>query len=116
MSQTYLPEQDTRVTQIIYVLYLAGLITGSVTTLIGAIMAYVYRSDASPWLQEHYRYLIRTFWIGVLYSIAAFMLGVIGIGFLVMPLLALWLIVRCVIGLKAARADQPPAKPDTWLW
>lgn len=116
MTQTYLPEQDTRVTQIIYVLYLAGLITGSVTTLIGAIMAYVYRSDASPWLREHYRYLIRTFWIGTLYGCIAFLLGVIGIGFLIMPLLALWLIVRCVIGLKAVRADQAPAKPNTWLW
>lgn len=107
---------ETTVPQVIYVLYLAGLITVNATLLIGVVMAYVYRGDAAPWLREHYRYQIRTFWIGMLYSIAAFMLSVVFIGFLIWPLLAVWLIVRCVIGLRDVRRGQPPANPGSWLW
>ena len=80
MTEQYLPKQDTRPTQIIYALYLAGLVTANVTLLIGVIIAYVYRKEAAPWLQAHYRYLIRTFWIGSLYFIVTFTLSLIFIG------------------------------------
>lgn len=116
MSQAYLPDDDTRAPQIIYVLYLAGLITGTVTLLIGVIVAYVYRGDATPWLREHYRYLIRTFWIGALYSSVAFFLSLIVIGAILWPLLMVWLVVRCVIGIRDVRRHQPPPRPGSWLW
>ena len=48
MTEQYLPKQDTRPTQIIYALYLAGLVTANVTLLIGVIIAYVYRKEAAP--------------------------------------------------------------------
>ena len=38
MTEQYLPKQDTRPTQIIYALYLAGLVTANVTLLIGVII------------------------------------------------------------------------------
>lgn len=116
MNQTYLPEQDTRVPQIVYALYLAGLLTGSITMLIGVIVAYVYRDDAAPWLREHYRYQIRTFWIGTLYSIIAFVLSIIAVGALLWPALVIWLIVRCVIGWREVRRHQAPPRPTSWLW
>lgn len=109
-------KDEISVPQIIYVLYLAGLITANVTLLIGVIMAYVYRGDAPLWLKEHYRYQIRTFWIGLLYSIIAFVLTLIAVGVLIWPLLMVWLIVRCVIGLRGLRRGQPPANPTSWLW
>tara|TARA_R100000353_G_C6350351_1_gene153093 strand:+ start:128 stop:484 length:357 start_codon:yes stop_codon:yes gene_type:complete len=116
MTEQYLPKQDTRPTQIIYALYLAGLVTANVTLLIGVIIAYVYRKEAAPWLQAHYRYLIRTFWIGSLYFSVTFTLSLIFIGTLLWPLLVVWLGVRCIIGWVAVRKGQPPARPGSWLW
>ena len=109
-------KDEITVPQIIYVLYLAGLITANVTLLIGVIMAYVYQGDAASWLREHYRYQIRTFWIGMLYSIVTFVLSLIVVGVLIWPLLMVWLIVRCVIGLRDLRRGQPPSNPGSWLW
>ena len=111
MTEQYLPKQDTRPTQIIYALYLAGLVTANVTLLIGVIIAYVYRKEAAPWLQAHYR-----FWIGSLYFIVTFTLSLIFIGTLLWPLLVVWLGVRCIIGWVAVRKGQPPARPGSWLW
>lgn len=116
MTQTPVNSDDITVPQVIYVLYLAGLITVNATLLIGVVMAYVYRGDAAPWLREHYRYQIRTFWIGMLYSIVAFVLSLVAVGMLAWPLLMGWLIIRCVIGLRDVRRRQPPANPGSWLW
>ena len=116
MSNSSIPQADTRTPQVVYALFLAGLVTANVTLLIGVIIAYVYRKDAAPWLQDHYRFLIRTFWIGSLYFCIAFVLSLILIGYLLWPLLAVWLGVRCVLGWMAVRNGQPPARPDSWLW
>lgn len=109
-------KNEIAVPQVIYVLYLAGLITVNATLLIGVVMAYVYRGEAAPWLREHYRYQIRTFWMGMLYSLVAFVLSLVAVGALVWPLLMVWLVVRCVIGLRDVRRGQPPANPASWLW
>lgn len=116
MSNTYIPSDDLRTPQIVYALFLAGLVTANITLLIGVVIAYVYRKDAAPWLQTHYRYLIRTFWIGCLYFCVAFVLSLVFIGALLWPLLAVWLGVRCVLGWMAVRHQQPPNRPDSWLW
>lgn len=116
MPNSSIPQDNTRTPQIIYALFLAGLVTANVTLLIGVIIAYVYRKDAAPWLQDHYRFLIRTFWIGSLYFCIAFVLSLILIGYLLWPLLAVWLGVRCVLGWMAVRNGQPPARPGSWLW
>lgn len=116
MTQNYLPRDEIRPPQIVYALYLAGLVTANITLLIGVIIAYVYRNDAAPWLQLHYRYLIRTFWIGLLYASIAFVLSIIMIGTLLWPLLAVWLGVRCILGWVEVRKGQPPARPASWLW
>lgn len=116
MTQRYIPRDEIRPPQIIYALYLAGLVTANITLLIGVVIAYVYRKEAAPWLQAHYRYMIRTFWIGTLYSIIAFMLSIILVGLLLWPLLAVWLGVRCVLGWLNVRKGEPPTRPNSWLW
>ncbi|MCG7600515.1 hypothetical protein MHM84_12005 [Halomonas sp. McH1-25] len=115
-EQQHARQQDITIPQVIYVLYLAGLITVNATLLVGVVMAYVYRGDAPRWLRAHYRYQIRTFWIGLVYSIAAFFLSLVAVGALAWPLLAVWLVVRCVIGLRDVRRRRSPANPYSWLW
>jgi uncharacterized membrane protein len=82
------------VAKIVYVLYLASLLTG-VTALVGVVMAYVYQGEAPDWLKTHYRFQIRTFWLGLLFGFVGLVLSVILIGYLVFVFLVVWLVVRC---------------------
>jgi uncharacterized membrane protein len=100
---------------VIYVLYLLGLVVG-VTSLVAVVMAYVYRGGGPEWTASHYRFQIRTFWIGLLYGVAGLVLAFILIGWLVLAFALVWMIVRCVKGLKFAAAGEPYPNPAAWLW
>lgn len=104
---------NTDTAKIIYVLYLAGLLTG-VTVLIGVVMAYIYRDTAPDWLKTHYEFQIRTFWIMLLYGIIAGVLTLVFIGFLLMLILTVWWIVRCVKGLNLLAQQLPYPDPKGW--
>ncbi|MEQ8298213.1 MAG: hypothetical protein RIB55_17215 [Nitratireductor sp.] len=100
--------------QIIYVLYLVSLAIG-VTALIGIVLAHMNRGKAGGWVETHYTWAIRTFWIGVLYGVICVVLAVIGIGFLLMIAVAVWAIVRIVIGLQKSSREEPIDNPESWL-
>jgi uncharacterized membrane protein len=101
--------------RIIYVLYLVSLVVG-VTLIIGVIMAYVNQASAPAALRTHYRYIIRTFWIGLLYVLLGSVLLAVAVGLVVLPLVGVWFVVRCVKGLKLLGERQPIPNPTTWLW
>jgi uncharacterized membrane protein len=96
---------------IIYILYLVPL---GVTHVVGVILAYVARDSAPPWLWTHYTYLIRSFWMGLLYFLAACVLCVLLIGFALLPLVFLWFVVRCAVGLIRLFRGEPIPHPETW--
>lgn len=106
---------DTTIPMVIYALHLASLVTGGLTSLVGVVIAYVYRGEGPAWLDEHYRYQIRTFWIGLLYFCVSGLLTLILIGFVLLFALAVWLIVRCVKGFKGLQEQRAPDNVDTWL-
>ena len=108
------PDQG-KTANIIYVLYLASIIVG-VTSIIGVIMAYVNRSGAPEWVQTHYQFQIRTFWIGLLIGVIGFVTLLIIIGWLILLFYLIWLIVRCVKGMNYISKAQPYPNPTTWLW
>ena len=60
--------EDRTMPIICYALYLLGFATGS-TAIIGVIIAYSSRATAGPVMQSHYTFLIRTFWLGILFAI-----------------------------------------------
>jgi uncharacterized membrane protein len=106
---------DSNLTNIIYILYLVGIAVG-ITTIVGVIMAYVNDGAAPAWLRSHYRYQIRTFWIGMLYGLLGTLLSLVGIGLLVFPLLLIWWIVRCVKGMRALGDRRGVDNPAAWLF
>ena len=59
----------------------------------------------------HYTFQIRTFWISLLFGIVAVLLAFVGIGFLLMIVIAVWIIVRCIKGLQAAANGQSDSGP-----
>lgn len=101
--------------KLVYILYLASLVFG-ITGLIGVIMAYINRNDAPEWLQQHYRFQIRTFWIGLVYVLVGFLLTFVLVGFLVLLFYLIWMIIRCVKGMKALDQQQAPANVTGWLF
>jgi len=99
---------------LIYILYLLGFIIG-LTPLIGVIFAYLNRGKAGGWVDTHYTYQIRTFWIAFLTGIIGLVLMFVLIGFLVFVVLAIWLIIRCIKGLQLASRGEPIPDPETWM-
>jgi uncharacterized membrane protein len=103
------------IAKLVYVLYLSSLVVG-VTALVGVVMAYVHRGDAPEWLKTHYRYQIRTFWLGILYAAVGLLLTLAVVGIVVLGCVMVWLVVRCVKGLKQVGRGEPMPDPGTWLW
>jgi uncharacterized membrane protein len=104
---------STETAKIIYILYLVGL-AFFLTSIVGVVMAYINQDDGPDWLRAHYRYQIRTFWISLLYGFVSFLLCFIIIGFILIPVVLVWWIVRCVKGLKYL--DQQASVPDPAGW
>jgi uncharacterized membrane protein len=52
----------------VYILYLVGFFTG-ITALAGVIIAYMQVSRSDQISRSHFRFQIRTFWIGLLYLV-----------------------------------------------
>src|SRR5512140_3240114 len=107
--------QSDSTAKIVYILYLVSLVSG-VTALIGVILAYVNVGDAPEPFRTHYRFQIRTFWIGILYSIACGLLTLVVVGAFLFVLVAIWFVVRCAKGLQSLGRGEPYPNVDTWLW
>ncbi len=107
---------ETTIPMVVYVLYLIGLATG-VAAVIGVVLAYVNRDKvAGTWLTSHYRYQIRTFWIGLLICVVGGITVLVGIGFLILLGFAVWVAVRSILGINRLANRQPIANPAAWLW
>lgn len=101
--------------KLVYGLYLVSILVG-LTMLIGLVMAHINRGRvAGSWAESHYTYQIRTFWIGLLYTLISILLMFVLIGFLLIFLVLIWVFARCIRGLQWAGAGQPVPQPKTWL-
>ncbi|WP_022670573.1 DUF4870 family protein [Hippea alviniae] len=105
---------DEKNARIVYYLYLASLVVG-ITAIVGVIMAYVNKNEAADWVKTHYRFQIRTFWIGLAFGLVSALLCIVIIGYLLLIGVAIWFIFRCVKGLTYLEKKQPYPDPETWL-
>lgn len=99
----------------VYVLYLAGFFTG-VTAVVGAIIAWMQVERADPVSRSHFRFQIRTFWIGLLLLVVGAITLHVGVGALILLWWLVWTAVRCVKGLLAINAGEPIDNPESWLF
>lgn len=98
----------------IYVLYGLGYFTG-ISALIGVVIAHVKVEDADPMLRSHYQFLIRTFWIGLLYNAIGIPLCFVLIGIPLMLWWFVWSVIRIVKGALLLTEHKPIANPRSWL-
>ncbi|MGB7405145.1 MAG: hypothetical protein WA906_05610 [Pacificimonas sp.] len=117
-SETGIDDLTSNKPLITAIVMLLGIVSGGLTTLVGGIMAYIFKGEVTPgsWEESHYRYHIRTFWGSVVGVIVATILMIVLIGFLLFPVLAVWLGVRCVLALIKANERKPMPNPETWLF
>lgn len=109
-------EQDTAGNaKLVYILYLVGLVVG-VTGIIGVVMAYLNRNEAQDWLATHYQFQIRTFWIGALFMLLGGLTAIFFIGYFVMLFWIVWLVVRCIKGMKYLDQQAAHPAPKAWLF
>jgi uncharacterized membrane protein len=100
--------------RLVYILYLVGLLFGP-AAIAGVIIAYVNMSGAPVWLQSHYCFQIRTFWIGALFLLLGILTTLLLVGYLVLLLWAVWVIVRCAKGLQALDRKETYPNPVGWM-
>jgi len=107
--------EDGRTANLIYILHLLSLLFG-ITSLIGVIMAYVNKGSAPDWVQSHYRFQIRTFWIALLVAVigAATTPFIVGIPILLFVLV--WWILRCVKGMRYIAEGRGHPEPASWMF
>lgn len=97
----------------VYILYILSAFSGGAAGLVGLIVAYVCKSD-SELASSHRQYQIRQFWLTVLYVIIAIITFFIGLGVFIGIGVAIWSIVRPIVGLKCLYQNKPIANPTTW--
>ena len=123
----YPATEDRAMPVVVYVLYILGLFHG-LTLIVGLIMAYVLRGGAGPVMASHYTYVIRTFWVSLIWGIIGgaimlvsipLMLVLIGFpllwaGGVVCGLAWLWALVRCIVGLVRLADGRPIERPMSY--
>lgn len=84
---------------IVYGLQAATFFTGGMTLFAGIIINYVRREDAQgSWIESHFRWQIRTFWITLVWTVVGFATLILLIGKGILLAISLWLIYRIVKG------------------
>lgn len=89
-------ESLVQLTHVTYALYALGLLTAGLIAVAGLIIAYVKLDDAKgTYIESHMRWLIRTFWWGLGWSLLVwvFVFITLGIGLLIAWLFwgAIWI-------------------------
>lgn len=98
---------------VIYILYLVPFAFG-VTHIVGLVLAYVNRETAPPWLKSHFAFQVRTFWIGLLYFVVACIACLLLVGFVLVPMVIIWFIIRCALGINYLMKNEPYPRPESW--
>ena len=106
---------SSSIAKVNYILQIISTIIG-VTGIIAVVIAYINKEDSEDWLQTHYRFQIRTFWIGVLYiTLGLFLLQVV-IGVFILIFTFFWLVIRCAKGLKQLEKSEPVKNVESWFF
>ena len=93
--------------EVAYALLAGSLITG-ISGIAGVVIAYLKRDEAmGTLLESHFRWIIRTFWWSLLWSVIGAITMLILVGFAVLFATAIWFIYRVAKGWLELRAGRP---------
>jgi len=97
----------------VYIIYLLDLLVPLIS-IVGLIIAYVYRDGNNGFENSHFRFQIRTFWILLIYSIISFVTMIIIVGYLLGFITVIWFIIRCIKGIKEFSSGKEVENVTRW--
>ncbi len=113
MSESTQASQQT--VKLVYLLFIANIII-QFLGFVAVVIAYIHKDDAAAWLQSHYQFQIRTFWMGLLYLFIGVLFAFFLVGYLILVFWVIWVVVRCVKGMKYLDQQKPHPNPTSWLF
>ncbi|WP_439238356.1 DUF4870 family protein [Lonepinella sp. BR2919] len=99
---------------IAYALFGAGILFGGLPAIAGVILAYIKKGEVFGAYQDHYHFLIRTFWGTLLGFVLGGILTIIGIGALIIFAVFIWYIFRVVVGALRLK-ENATITPTGWF-
>lgn len=84
--------------------------------IVGIVLAVMNEDKAPDWIKTHYRYLIRTFWLGLVGGLIGAALTVILIGWLLIISLFVWYIIRIYKGWSYFSEGKAHPDPTTMMF
>lgn len=94
-------------TLVVYALYALSVFTG-ITAVVAIIINYIKKQDVQGTLYEsHFRWQIRSFWFGLLWTFLAALTLFVGIGFILLPIVGIWYVYRQVKGFLRLNDGKP---------
>lgn len=101
-------DNEKVVVWVCYGLYGLGLLGLLVPSIAALIVNYIKVDQSRPPYTEHHRWLIRTFWWGLLWGVLGAVLTLVGIGVVILFAVAVWWLYRLVKGALALSENRAP--------
>lgn len=93
----------------VYILQALSFFTSGITGLAGLIINYLKLDDVSgTWVEPHFRWQIRTFWLGLLWGVIGAITTFVLIGWFILLGVVIWVIYRVVRGALALNDGKAP--------
>lgn len=92
---------------ITYALHALGILGTVVPVIVAIVVNYIKADDSLPLYQLHHRWMIRTFWWGLLWAVVGTALIIVLIGWAILFVVFVWWIYRLVKGFLALMDDRP---------
>jgi len=100
-------EAGKRAATLVYALQAASFLL-AITFIAAVIINYVKKDDvAGTWLESHFRWQIRTFWFAALWTCFGFITLIMGVGYVILIAVAIWIIYRIAKGWLALADGKP---------
>jgi len=94
---------------LVYILQGLSFFLGGITALVGVIINYVKMDEVrGTWIEPHFRWQIRTFWIGLLWLVIGTITLMLIVGWFILLGMAIWVIYRIVKGALALNDGKAP--------
>lgn len=99
--------QEKRIVVIAYALFAVAVLGLWVPSIAGVVINYLKIDNASPLYASHHRWMIHTFWWGLLWLMLGLVLWIVLVGYVILGGLLVWWIYRVVKGWLALHENRP---------
>ncbi len=102
------PEAERNTLLIAYILHIVAPFTFWTAAIVGVIIDHIKINETSnEFIRSHHRWLIHTFWWGLVWLAVATALMILLVGYLIYVIVAIWWLYRVVRGVLAFMENRP---------